>query len=224
MGRQVRELLDSYSAESLKIHEAFLKAERTSGVHVMSLPRAWHCACLLVYPQIRGLLSKTPPPWFTQEWKDAERKGGHGEDPTPSTLLEGGDCCLDGKSLKARYNRVGAIHKAEGLNVSTQKGLLDEIEKADESMVLKKETLQAKQKSITNGYLKRLGRLQAVREAGPKPEPTSADTSIKQASSYAQMVQWKVNKVRPRRSRPLLRRVTLVLFSPKQLVNQPLLT
>lgn len=58
-------------------------------------------------------------------------------------------------------------------------------------MVLKKETLEAKQKNITDGYLKRLGHLQAVRVAGPKPEPTSTDASIKPASSYAQMVQWK---------------------------------
>ncbi|KAL5473893.1 hypothetical protein EMCRGX_G028457 [Ephydatia muelleri] len=130
LGGQLIELLNCYSAESLKRHEEMLKAK-----HQVSVLTCYHELGVEGYRE----------------------QGDHGEDPTPGTSLEGGALHLEGKSLKARYDHAGLS------------------------------------KLITDGYLKRLGHLQAVLKAGPKQGPTSTDASIKIQSIqlYAQMTQRK---------------------------------
>lgn len=55
-------------------------------------------------------LKTPPPPPLSMVHPGVEgyrEQGDHGEDPTPGTSLEGGALHLEGKSLKARYDRAG---------------------------------------------------------------------------------------------------------------------
>ena len=168
----------------MKFHEAIVKAQHH--VDVLSRYHEIGIAPTGLTSDQRPSGIKDPPPRFTEEWRENEHRAAMGKTHLLVRYWKEEAARQEGKAYRSRYSRAKTIKGAEGIDKKTRCGLLAQLDKADEAMVVPIETMKAKLITMTDGYLKKLRRLQTVREDGPNPGPSSVGTGVKPAPTYAQ--------------------------------------
>eukprot|EP00731_Ephydatia_muelleri_P013008 Em0007g318a len=115
---------------------------------------------------------KDPAPWFTKEWRDIENKSALAKTNLLIRHWKEIASRLEGNALKAKYSRVRTIKQAEEIN-EAKTGLLNELNRANETLLPDKEAMDERQKRQTEAYLKKI--------VGAQTKPIKSWT-------YAQMV------------------------------------
>ena len=100
---------------------------------------------------------KDPAPWFTKEWRDIENKSALAKTNLLIRHWKEIASRLEGNALKAKYSRVRTIKQAEEIN-EAKTGLLNELNRANETLLPDKEAMDERQKRQTEAYLKKIGR------------------------------------------------------------------
>ena len=107
----------------------------------------------LVFPQESHI--KDPAPWFTKEWRQIEHKAALEKTNLLTRHWKEAASRLEGNALKAKYSRVHAIKQAE-IDQEAKTGLLNELSRAEETLLPDKEAMEEKQKRLMEAYLKKL--------------------------------------------------------------------
>eukprot|EP00731_Ephydatia_muelleri_P027523 Em0019g396a len=186
LGRQLRELLDSYGSDVMSIHQDMLKAKHQVDIltryhELRSVPAG------LVFQQETHI--KDPASWFTKEWREIEKKAALEKTNLLIRHWKEVASCLEGNALKAKYTRTRAIKQAEEIDEEAKTGLLNELSRAEETLLPDKEAMDDKQKRLTEAYLKKLVGPAKVHATSSRPglgAVGSQTTAPK--STYAQMV------------------------------------
>ena len=140
----------------------------------------------LVFPQESHI--KDPAPWFTKEWRQIEHKAALEKTNLLTRHWKEAASRLEGNALKAKYSRVHAIKQAK-IDQEAKMGLLNELSRAEETLLPDKEAMEEKQKRLTEAYLKKLEGPAKVHATSSRPGLGAVVAQIKATqSTYAQMV------------------------------------
>ena len=140
----------------MSIHQDMLKAKHQVDI-LTRYNELRNVAAGLVFPQ-ETHIKDHPAPWFTKEWREIENKAAL--EKTNLLIRHGKEVAsrLEGNALKAKYSRARAIKQAEVINEEAKTGLLNELSRAEETLLPDKEAMDEKQKRLTEAYLKKIGR------------------------------------------------------------------
>ena len=185
VGGQLRKLLDSYGNDLMTTHQDMLKAK-----HQVDILTRYHelrtVPAGLVFPQETHI--KDPAPWFTKEWRQIENKAALEKTNLLIHHWKEAASHLEGNALKAKYSRVHAIKQAE-IDQEAKTGLLNELSRAEETLLPDKEAMEEKQKRLTEAYLNKLVGPAKVHAIGSRPGLGAVVAQTKATkSTYAQTV------------------------------------